>query len=144
MSIEGQCPWLRESASLPTSAKEVLALCETAISWMRRGLSSSPTAMLTTSHARQGFGRVDTESSPAARVLPLCGMPSPTRRRHSVVSGTADHIQAVERSAVSGAAGVWCGTVRLGVCVGIPARGESQEHVGSGGNTGMSSGLPRA
>ena len=32
----------------------------------------------------------------------------------------------------------------LGICVGIPARVEPQRHVGSGGNTCMSSGLPRA
>jgi hypothetical protein len=124
--------------------ESVLAIRETAISWMRHGLSSYPTAMRMTGHAWHGFGRMDAEPSPTARVLLLCGMPSPTRRRHTVVPGTVAPIQAVERSAVSGAAGVWGGAVGLGVCVGIPARAGPQEHGGSGGNTGMSSGLSRA
>jgi hypothetical protein len=71
-------------------------------------------------HACPGFRHVDAARFPRARVLLLCGTPSPTRRRHSVVSGTANHIQAVERSAVSGAAGVWCGVVGLASVWGFP------------------------
>ena len=45
---------------------------------------------------------------------PRVGTPSPTRRRHAVVTGAASQIHAVERSAVSGSAGTWLGAVGLG------------------------------
>jgi hypothetical protein len=135
VSIHEQGPWLRESASRPTRAKEVLAVRETAISWMRHGLSSCLTAMLTTSHARHGFGRMDAKPSPAAYVLlqgglAQCNTLTPLHGN----SGRRPHPSCGAVGCLGSCGGMarrgWAG---LGVCMGIPARVEPQGHVGSGG-----------
>jgi hypothetical protein len=49
------------------------------------------------------------------------------------VTEAAGLIQVVERSAVSGAAGVWLGAVARGVSEGAPTRVGAQGQVGPGG-----------
>jgi hypothetical protein len=60
---------------------------------------------------------------------PIVGPSSPTRRRHSVVTGAAGQIQAVERSAVSGSTGTWLSPVGLGVYMDVPTHVGAQRHV---------------
>jgi hypothetical protein len=86
---------------------------------------ASPTATRPCSRqATRGKASAAWTPSPPPRhaFCPRLGTPSSPRRRHALVTRTAGQIQAVERSAVSGAAGAWFGAVRLGVCMGVPTR----------------------